>query len=449
MYDTPLRKMLRESYASSKVALFRRFLRAGPATTCSAVLCLILTAPLRAQELVRTSAGPLAIQTFKRAPEVFFRLGPFDGDVTATGGVEYTDNANFAPADSKLSRLRFDEGMDLDVTWVVSHLSELEVIFDGRVNEDLYGNGTDQTNFEITRSLIQYKFSISYFRIRLYDSFSYTQDPSLVPTVTNITTLRELTNTAGLSVDSDLGLAILSLSADFTYSDSTGSSVQSGSTTAVVNQTASTGSLDSLRAEAKLSFALTPTILYGLDISATRSSGSSAANVNSLSPGVFIHGKVGPDLDFDLSGGVNLVDTKPSVPLGYYFSGVIRHQTTRNLQVILSASHDLIFTTGTELTEETNLRMASRLRLTRFITVNAGSFYRFGDVKSGLTPGTFTTYGLELGLGWTPRKRWNTALTYDWTRNQSGTSNSGTVISATSGGNYVTNTFGFRISYAF
>ena len=439
--------MLRDSYPTSKVALFRRFLRADPATTCSVILCLILSAPLRAQERVRTSAGPLAIQTFKRAPEAFFRLGPFDGDVTATTGVEYTDNANLAPADEKLARLRFDLGLDLDVTWVVSHLSELEIIFDGQLNEDLYGNGTNQTNFEINRSLIQYKFSISYVRIRLYDSFSYTEDPALVPTVTNITNLRETTNTAGLDVASDLGIAILSLSADFTYSDSTGSSVQSGSSAAVVNQAAATGSLDSLRAEAKLSFALTPTILYGLDTSATRSTGSTG-NVNSLSPGVFMKGKVGPDLDFDLSGGVNLVDTKPSVPLGYYLNGVIRHQTTRNLQLILSASHDLIFTTGTELTEETNLRMAGRLRLTRFISVSAGPFYEFGNVKSGLTPGTFTTYGLELALGWTPRKRWKTALTYDWARNLSG-SNSGTVVSATNGGSYIKNTIAFQISYAF
>jgi hypothetical protein len=273
-------------------------------------------------------------------------------------------------------------------------------------------------------------------------------DPSLNPTVSNITTLRELTNTTGLNVDSDLGLAILSLSADFTYNNATGSSVESVSTAAVVNQTASTGSLDSLRAEAKLSFALTPTILYGIDTSATRSSSSTSGNVNSLSPGVFVHGKVGPDLDFDLSGGVNLVDAKPSVPLGYFFSGVIRHQTTRNLQVILSASHDLIFTTGTELTEETDLRIAGRLKLTRFITVSASPFFDTGSVKSGLAPGTFNTYGVELSVGWTPRKRWTTKLAYDWTRNQSG-SNSGNVISITSGGNYIKNTLAFQISYAF
>jgi hypothetical protein len=440
--------MLRESYATSKVALFRRFLRAGLATTCSVILCPILTTSLRAQERVRTSAGPLAIQTFSRVPEATFRLGPFDGELGASTGVEYTDNANLAPADNKISRLRFDQGLDLDVTWVVSHLSQLKVIFDGRLTEDFYGNGTNQSNFEVPSSLIEYRFSISYFRIRLYDSFSYTLDPSLNPTVSNITTLRELTNTTGLNVDSDLGLAILSLSADFTYNNATGSSVESVSTAAVVNQTASTGSLDSLRAEAKLSFALTPTILYGIDTSATRSSSSTSGNVNSLSPGVFVHGKVGPDLDFDLSGGVNLVDAKPSVPLGYFFSGVIRHQTTRNLQVILSASHDLIFTTGTELTEETDLRIAGRLKLTRFITVSASPFFDTGSVKSGLAPGTFNTYGVELSVGWTPRKRWTTKLAYDWTRNQSG-SNSGNVISITSGGNYIKNTLAFQISYAF
>ena len=236
--------MLRESYAISKVTLFRRFLRADPATTCSVILCLILATPLRAQERVRTSAGPLAIQTFKRAPEVFFRLGPFDGDVTATAGAEYTDNATLASTD-KVSRLRFDEGLDLDLTWVVSHLSELEILFAGRLTEDFYENGKKLANFDVNPSTIQYKFSISYVRIRLYDTFSYINDPTLDPTVTNITYLHNLTNTIGASADTDLGIAILSLSADFTYSDASGSSIQNGpivqNSAAQANITGTTG----------------------------------------------------------------------------------------------------------------------------------------------------------------------------------------------------------------
>ena len=228
MCDTPLQKMLRESYAAFKVTLFRRFLRADPATTCSVILCLILISPLRAQERVRTAAGPLEIQTFKRVPEATFRLGPFDGELGGSTGVEYTDNANLVQTD-KIARLRLDEGLTLDVTWVVSHLSQLEIIFDGRLTEDFYGNGSNQTNFEVSSSLIDYKFSISDHRIRLYDRFSYTIDPTLNPTVSNITTLRDFSNTVGLSVDSDFGLAILSLSADFSYNNQTGSNVQTGS----------------------------------------------------------------------------------------------------------------------------------------------------------------------------------------------------------------------------
>src|SRR5260370_526421 len=186
MCDTPLRKMLRDSYPTSKAALFRRFLRAYPATTCSVILCLILAAPLRAQERVRTSAGPLLIQTFKRAPEVFFRLGPFDGDVTASSGVEYTDNSTL-PSTDKVAPLRVDEGLSMDLNWVVSHLSELEILFGGELTEDFYENGKKLVNFDVIPSTIQYKFSISYVRIRLYDTFSYINNPTLNPTVTNIT----------------------------------------------------------------------------------------------------------------------------------------------------------------------------------------------------------------------------------------------------------------------
>ena len=95
---------------------------------------------------------------------------------------------------TRVSRLRFDEGLDLDLTWVVSHLSELEILFGGQITEDFYENGKKLANFDINPSTIQYKFSISYVRIRLYDTFSYTNDPTLDPTVTNITYLHNLTN---------------------------------------------------------------------------------------------------------------------------------------------------------------------------------------------------------------------------------------------------------------
>ena len=161
MCDTPLREMPRESYASSKVRLFRRFLHAYPATISSAILCLILTTSLPAQERVRTSAAPLPIQSFRRSPEAFFYLGPFQEMLTGSIGVEYTDNVDLA-ATNKISDLSFSQGLNLDTTWVISHLNQLQFNFGGQVTEHFYGNGRNQVTFAIDpNSKIEFKFAIA------------------------------------------------------------------------------------------------------------------------------------------------------------------------------------------------------------------------------------------------------------------------------------------------
>lgn len=432
--------MPRVSCITSRVTLTRHFLHGCSATVWAIFLWLILITPVRAQERVRTAQGALPIETFRRAPETFFRLGPFDGNVTGSGGVEYTDNANLSETD-KLSRLRFDQGLTLDVVWVVSHLSQLEIVFGGRVIEDIYANGKNEVNFEITPdSMIQYKFSIADVRIRLYDQYSYVEDPATDPTVTNLTYLRRFTNTIGAVADADLGVATLSLSGDYTYSDTRGTSV-AGATSTIGSETiaSDTGTRNTGRVGAKVTFAFSPTIFYGLDTSVSRSTGSHTQNVNSLSMGPFVHGKLGPALDFDLAAGANLVDANPSIPPGYYFSAVVRHQTTHFLQLILSAAHDLVFSTGTELTETTDFRLSGQLNLTRFITFTASPFYIIGDEKTGLTPGNFIQYGFEASLGWKPRKRWTTSLTYDLFRRSSDLPSD----------SYVQNRIAFGISYAF
>jgi hypothetical protein len=418
------------------VKRWRHFLRACTRSLSPLILCLALITSLRAQERVRTFAGQLPIQGFRRAPVTFFRLGPFDGNVTGSVGVEYTDNANLANT-NKISRVRFDQGLTLDVVWVLSHLNQLEIVFGGLVTEDIYGNGKNQTNFSITPgSKIEYKFAVSNFRFTLFDQYSYVEDPTTDPTVANITYLRRFTNTVGGAIDADLGIAILSLSADYTYSDESGTNVQGSTTTTV---TSASGIRHTGRVGLKTTFSLTPTIFYGLDTSVSRSTGTHAQNVNSFSVGPFTHGKLGPALDFDLAAGANLLDAHPSIPPGYYANGVLRHQTTHNLQLILSASRDLIFTNSTNLTEETEFRLAGRFNMTRFITLTAAPFYNFGNEKSGVAPGNFTQYGVEVSLSWKPRKRWSTSVTYDYIRRTADLAIN----------SYIQNRIAFDISYSF
>jgi hypothetical protein len=101
------------------------------------------------------------------------------------------------------------------------------------------------------------------------------------------------------------------------------------------------------------------------------------------------------------------------------------------------------------LTEENVFKLGTQLGLTRFITFSASPFVNFGNVKM-VTPGTtvstgpYTQFGIEASLAWNPRKRWSTALTYNFTRRESGAAS----VSGTSN-NYIQNTIAFSISYSF
>jgi hypothetical protein len=229
-------------------------------------------------------------------------------------------------------------------------------------------------------------------------------------------------------------VAVLTLSGDYTYSNQDSTNVQ--------NQTTTSGTRHTLRLGSDITFEYSRSIQYGLTTSLSRSTGSgsdSGGDVNSLSVGPFIKGKLSKFTDFDLVAGVNLIDATPSIPLEYYLSSVIRHQIRPHWQAIFSAAHDFLFTSGTELTEETSFRLETQLDVTRWITFSASGFFTFGDQKSGVNAGSFRQYGLALDLGWKPRRRWSTGVRYDLTRRDGNLTSPG----------YLQNLVTFKLSYLF
>jgi hypothetical protein len=398
---------------------------------------------LRAQEPIRSAAPPLPIQSYRRSPDAFFYFGPFQQIITGTISTQYTDNVNLTPTD-KISNLSFSLGLGLDSTWAISHLNQLTFRFGGELTENFYGNGRNQLTFSIAPdSKIEFKFIVSDVRIRIFNNFSYTQNPTADPTATNTANLNNLTNTVGAVAETDLNIALFSLAADYTYNN------QSGQTAQGQTNQGTTGTRESFRVSPSLTFRMTPTILYGIDAAATRSTGEHAANVNSLNFGPFMNGKLGKNLEFDLAFGGTLVSTKPAVAPTYYFNGAVRYQLNRHWQILLSGSHELIFTTGTDLTEQNLIRLGTSLDLTRTIAFNVSPFINFGNVEttnanSGIATGPYTQLGIEAGLSWKPRKRWSTALTYDYIRRQSGSSGA-----AVASDNYIQNTLSLSLRYAF
>jgi hypothetical protein len=432
MRDTSA-KMFKDRRIRTQVTIFGRNWIAKYTLVPNLLLLVVFSLPLKAQERVRTSAGKLEIESFRK-PEAFFRIGPILEAITGTAGISYTDNSQLSNT-NKLSRFSIEQALDLNTTWVLSHFNQLELRFGGKLSEDFFGNGKQRVAFGIAPdSKVQFQFAISDFRVRVYDQFSYVQDPTSDPTVTNTTYLNRLTNSVGAAIDADLRVAILTLSGDYTYSNQDSTNVQ--------NQTTTGGTRHTWRLGSDITFRFSPSIEYGLTTTLSRSTGSgldSGGNVDSLSAGPFIKGKLGRFTDIDLGGGVNLIDATPSVPVAYYVSSVIRHQIVRHWQAIFSAAHDFFFTAGTALTEETSFRLETQLDVTRRITFSGAGFFIFGDQKSGVNAGSFQQYGVTLGLGWKPRKRWSTGVSYNLTRREgSSTSNS-----------YLENLVSFKLSYLF
>jgi hypothetical protein len=430
-------KMSKNDWIQSRVTPFYRSSGKTAIALVATTLCLFCANPLRAQQRVRTAQGRLEIESFKN-PAAFFRIGPLQEELNGNVGIEYTDNSGLSNTD-KISRLRVAQGLDLNSIWLLSHLSSLRFDFAGQLYEDFYGNGRTLLDFAIPNALLQFEFPIADFQVRLFDTFSYIQNPTVNPTATNTSNANSLTNVIGAEVATDWHLVVFSLAGDYTYNNQSGSSAQ-GTT----NPT-TTGTNNSYRISPSVGFHLNPDILYGVNASVTRTQGSGGANatgsstVSSLNVGPFFRGKLSRLTDVDVAAGASLFDTQPSQAPGYYYSIVIRHQINRHLQAIFASSHDLILTTGADLAEETNFRLGAQVNLTRYVTFVASPFYNFGDEKTGPTQGNFRQYGAGLALNWQPHRRWVTGISYNFIRR----------IGTNGTGSYIQNTVGLQVSYRF
>jgi hypothetical protein len=430
-------KMPKNDWIQSRVILCSRSSAAITIAILATIFTLICVNPLRAQQRVRTAQGRLEIESFKN-PEAFFRIGPLQEELLGTAGLEYTDNSGLSNTD-KIARLRVSEGLDLNSILLFSHLSSLRFDVAGALNEDFYQHGRTILDFAIPNALLQFEFPIADFQVRLYDQFSYIQNPTTNPAATNTSNANNLTNVVGAEVSTDWHLIVFSLAGDYTYN------TQSGSTAQGVTNPTTTGTSNSYRISPSVGFHLNPDILYGVNASVTRTEGSGGGNitgsstVSSLNVGPFFRGKLSRFTDVDLAAGASLFDTQPSIHPTYYYSVVVRHQFTRNFQAIFSSSHDLLLTTGTDLTEQTIFRLGAQANLTRFITFTTTPFYSFGEEKTGPTQGNFKQYGVELALNWQPHRRWLTGITYNFIRR----------IGINAADSYIQNTVGLQVSYRF
>jgi hypothetical protein len=359
------------------------------------------------QESIRTPEPP-HYQTFAFNPEepVLFRAGPFSGTGDVGLGYSYNDNANTVGTTttgiSKLSSNQIFENLDLNLAWVLSPLNRIDVQFDGQLQQNFYSNGTNVLNLAIQASQIRFQVTVGDVLLQTYEQFALLQDPVLDPTIAGATNLNRLTNTLGISASVPLYRAQAGLELDYTYSDilgigGTGSS-GTGSSGPGSSIAASEAAIvrNSLHVGGNFGFEIAPSLTLGVELNGSHNTGAGAFDTNVISGGGFLRGNLTRLIEVDTGAGV-LIGEGPVVNQPQYYVYLsARHQISRNLQLLVGASHDVDFSSGDGVALDNNFYFSAQLQASRRWTVEVSPFVNFGDVIAGTVPGRFTQYGVTV-----------------------------------------------------
>jgi hypothetical protein len=189
-------------------------------------LAMLCFTTARAQDAVRPSlAGEAAsearAQDIDRLPYNLL-VGPVRFRVSATVGIEYNDNINYAEQ-NKQDDVIFRPQVNFDAIWPITQINTLR--FDIGIGYSIYANHSeDNTNGILIAPSSQLALDIFVgdFRINIHDRFSLQQDPIAEAAISNQVDYGRFENTAGISVLWDLNQLLLTFGYDhYTYISTT------------------------------------------------------------------------------------------------------------------------------------------------------------------------------------------------------------------------------------
>jgi hypothetical protein len=388
-----------------------------------------------AQESLRTVLVRPEYAGFRPVPGSFLRIGPFGGTLTAGAGAGFNDNYFTTPT-NKVSDYYTYQELDFDLSWVISRLNRIDFKVGAMLEEDFLDNGHTGVHLTVSpESLLQFQFQVADFRFLLYDRLSYVNDPVSDPTVSGTGNLNRFGNTAGITVDWILHKATVEAGFLYTYSNgSTSGSVLSQAN----NRTVVSGERNDFRIPASLIFNFSPTVFYGVDVTAIKSTAPGFSDANAINAGGFIRGRLTRLIDFEFHAGGYAIDAGSVPSTDWDLTVVVRDQINRDLQAYASFIRDITFGVGNQLSDLNSFYFGAIYNLTRNWTISGQPFVDFGHTF-GTGGEHFNEFGIQAQTGLKLSKRWLGQVNYRWVHRDSNLSNR----------SYVQNQVFFSINYAF
>ena len=373
----------------------------GP-TKCIALFSLAMLCALtvRGQDAVRPSlageeASEARVEDISRLPYNLL-VGPVRFRVSATMGIEYNDNINYAEV-NKESDVIFHPQVNLDAIWPITQLNTLTL--DIGLGYSIY---VDHSNANTNGLLISPHSQIAFdifvqdFRINIHDRFSIQQDPIAEAAISNQVDYGRFENTGGISVLWDLNKVILTLGYDhYTYISTTSdfdylnrnAEELSGTAAIAVSNTTNVG----VESYAVFNY-------YGQNV---------LNDSTDYAVGGFVESQVTNNIRFRAAGGYQNINFDSGGTVmdfsdvsDYYVNLILTHRINSALRQTISAGHENQLGVNSNSIRLNYVRHTVDWNIIRNTLLSTEFFYEDAKESGGFIDEHFHRYGGAITLGY-------------------------------------------------
>jgi hypothetical protein len=263
-------------------------------------------------------------------------LGPIRFRVSATMGVEYNDNVNYADVGAQTDWI-LTPNINIDAIWPITQLNTLRL--DLGLAYALY---VDHSNYNTRGILIAPNSQVAFdifvgdFRISLHDRMLAQQDPISEPALSNVANYGRFENTAGVSVLWDLNKILVTLGYDH------------------YNFISTTSAFDYLNRNAEelsgsAAYLVTPTMKVGVEATGIFSYYNQHVLNDStdVNAGVFAETEITNNIKLRIAGGYQGISFDHNGSVGdtsdlsdYYVNLLLTHRLNAVISQTVSAGHE-------------------------------------------------------------------------------------------------------------
>jgi hypothetical protein len=329
-------------------------------------------------------------------------VGPVRFRLSATLGVEYNDNVNYADV-GKQSDWIITPNLNLDAIWPITQLNTLRL--DLGIGYGIYLNHSNYDTRGILiapNSQLAFDIFVGDFRINLHDRMSLQQDPIQEGALSNVAKYGRFENTAGISVLWDLNKVLLTVGYDhYTF-------VSTTSTFDYLNRNA-----EELSGSA--AYVITPTMRVGLEANGVFNyySDNVLNDSTTYSVGAFFETEITNNIKLRVAGGYQAIDfDRNFIEFGgvqfldhkdlsdYYANLLLTHRLNAMISQTVSAGHENQLGVNSNYITLNYVRHTINWNVFRGTLLSTEFFFEDAEESGGIVNESFQRLGGAITAGY-------------------------------------------------